>query len=540
MPIRLVPDKNRRRAQPRKRQPTRRTTSQAGGGFSGGGGFGNLVGLLLPLVSKNPKLLLVVIVVGALFYFFGMKGCESTSLPSSDSFEQAPLYNRGTSFDAAMYAETEIYEPLADNRKNPLPERVDLRQYCPTVKNQGQQGSCVAWAAAYAGRTIIEAQRTGQNADDIAFSPSFMYNQIKIKNSNCQGSYIKRAMDNMLNQGAVDFDDFRYTDQDCSVLPSRALMQKAARFKTKGFQRLTNENMGKTYEMLAMKQNLAKGSPVIIGMMVGGSFMQNMLNKPAWIPTQEDYDQRGFGGHAMCVVGYDDYLNGGSFLLMNSWGTNWGKDGFAWVRYSDFRAFNKEAYGIYPMGNIDKDSQTRFSGSFGLEDVERKRNIALRQVRGNYFETAQDLRKSTAGNYDGTKFKIEFTNNIECYTYVLGNNGSQSINLFPYTVKHSPYCGITGTRLFPREESLQPDEIGSKDEFAIVITKKPVDFVELNNFINNSKAYAFQDKIGYALEKMHEDVVEQPNFKIENGLVTFETSAKSKAAVVMLIGVNKK
>ncbi|MGB0933341.1 MAG: C1 family peptidase [Lishizhenia sp.] len=538
MPIRLVPDKNKRRSQPR-RQPTRRTSSQQAGGFSGGG-LGNIIGLLLPLVSKNPKLLLVVVVVGGLFYLFGMKDCGGGLAPSSDGYEESVLFNRGTNFNEEIYAETEIYEPLADNRKNPLPERVDLRKYCPTAKNQGQQGSCVAWAAAYAGRTIIEAQRTGQNPDQIAFSPSFMYNQIKIKNSNCQGSYIKRAMDNMLNQGAVDFQDFRYTDQDCSALPSRSLLQKAAKYKTRGFQRLTEEGRSKTYEMLAMKQNLAKGSPIIIGMMVGGSFMQDMMNKPAWIPSQNDYAQRGFGGHAMCVVGYDDYLNGGSFLLMNSWGTDWGKDGFAWVRYSDFRAFNKEAYGIYPMGNKENVQQTYFSGSFGLEDVEDERNISLRYVEGYYFETVNALRKSTSGKFDGTKFKIEFTNNIECYTYVIGYDGAKSINLFPYTPKHSPYCGITGTRLFPREESLQPDEMGTKDIFAIIITKKPIDFIKLNQKINNSKAYSFEDKIAYGLEEMGERVIDTPNFNVKNGLVAFETRANNDDAILMLIGVNKK
>ena len=539
MPIRLVPDKNKRSSQPR-RKTVRRSSSKNTGGFSGGGGMGNIIGLLLPLVSKNPKLLLIVVVVGGLFYLFGMKGCQdSTSVPSN-GFQESIAFNRGTNFDAEIYAETEIYEPLADNRKNPLPERVDLRKFCPTPKNQGQQGSCVAWAAAYAGRTIIEAQRTGQNPDHIAFSPSFMYNQIKIKNSNCQGSYIKRAMDNMLNQGAVGFDAFEYTDQDCSVLPSRSLIQQAARFKTKGFQRLTNEDMGKTYEMLAMKQNLAKGSPIIIGMMVGGSFMQDMINKPAWIPNESDYAQRGFGGHAMCVVGYDDYLNGGSFLLMNSWGTQWGKDGFTWVRYSDFRAFNKEAYGIYPMGSKEKENKTKFKGSFGLENSENKKNIGLKFVDNFYFETTEYLSKSSLGNFDGSRFKIEFTNNIECYTYVLGYDGANSMNLFPYTPKHSPYCGITGTRLFPREESLQPDEVGTKDVFAIVVTKSPIDFIKFNRAINHSKAYSYEDKIVYALEQMGEVVIENPNFIVKNGRVSFESDAKNNEAVLMLIGVNKK
>src|SRR5690606_37924641 len=123
-----------------------------------------------------------------------------------------------------VYEETEIFEALADNKKNPLPERVSLQKYCPTPVNQGQQGSCVAWASAYAARTILEAQRTGKAPDQIRFSPAFMYNQISIDHSSCQGSYIKYAMDNMMDIGAVPFRDFSYDDRDCNRKPGNDLI----------------------------------------------------------------------------------------------------------------------------------------------------------------------------------------------------------------------------------------------------------------------------------------------------------------------------
>ena len=40
------------------------------------------------------------------------------------------------------------------------------------------------------------------------------------------------------------------------------------------------------------------------------------------------------GGHAYAIVGYDDELS--SFLVLNSWGTKWGKQGFAHLQYNDF------------------------------------------------------------------------------------------------------------------------------------------------------------------------------------------------------------
>ena len=41
------------------------------------------------------------------------------------------------------------------------------------------------------------------------------------------------------------------------------------------------------------------------------------------------------GGHAMLVVGYDDDMN--AFKVVNSWGKEWGNDGFVWIDYKAFK-----------------------------------------------------------------------------------------------------------------------------------------------------------------------------------------------------------
>lgn len=502
-------------------QDYRNKSNRSSGGNSGAG---SLVSSVLPMLLKKPKLLLGLLAVGVVLYFvFGKSLMQQVPMDQLSS-----LFSTGGKFNKEIYENTEIYEPLADNKKNPLPERVSLEKYCPKRLNQGKQGSCVAWAAAYAARTILEAQRTGEDPNSVRFSPSFMYNQISIDHQTCQGSYIKYAMDNMMKVGAVNYNAFRYDDSDCTKKPGSNLMQEASAFKIKGFQRLTEESKGKSHEILAMKQNLAKGSPVIIGMMVGGSFMQNMTGKEMWNPTNSDYNQSGFGGHAMCVVGYDDYKEGGSFLIMNSWGEDWGKKGMCWVRYSDFKEFNREAYGLYPMGDASKTNETVFKGSFGLELNEGKKNIQLKQVRDFYFETVGTIRKTD-------KFKVEFTNNVECYTYIFGEDDDQTVEvLFPYTPKHSPYCGITGTRLFPRDYSMQPNEHGTVDKIAILITKSPIDYEVYNQKINEAKGVNFEEKLKNALNYSSQFISYGASSTID-----FEMDAKRNAEVLFVVGVKK-
>lgn len=503
-----------------------------GGGGNRGGGGGGMIGALLPILlglfGKNPKLLILIVIVGGAFYFL-KGGCNS--LPTSQT--QSGSLATGAKLDAKQFDATEVFEPLSN--VNNLPEKISLLEYAPPRLNQGQQGSCVAWSHAYAAHSIMYNMQTGQKpSQNAAFSPSFLYNQIKL--DGCQGSYIPRAMDKMQNQGSVPFNDFEYNDQDCSTEPSNSLKQKAGAFKIKGFQRLTvgdaNGYESEKIDITAIKQNLAQGAPVTIGMMVGGTFMQEMMGQEVWNPTRDDYEMSGFGGHAMCIIGYDDYKAGGAFQIMNSWGPEWGVNGIGWVKYKDFEYFNKEAYGLYPMGKANdvKFAPNHLQASFGLVDNSTKQIIPLVKQTDMSFKATSVLNKGTS------KFKIQVTNDAECYTYLYGLEADNSIKgLFPYTPKHSPYCGIMGTRIFPKDYSLQPDETGALDYFAIIVSKKPIDFE--NTRAQLSKASGTLEQ---KIKTVFTGKLSNTNFTTSN-VISFNLESNNNSPIVaMIIEVPKK
>lgn len=490
------------------------------GGGGGGGIGGSIIGALLPLLLRNPKLFIPVLLIGgAAWFFLGRSGGGDNSMMSA--------LVKGCSMDERVYDEAEVFEPLADNAKNPLPEAVTLEKYCPTRLDQGQQGSCVAWASAYGARTILEARETGQNPNSVAFSPSFLYNQIALEN--CQGSYIIRAMEKMQKEGAAPFNSFPYDETSCSKEPGAAEKQQAAQFKTKGFNRLSKDGDDYRVNMLAIKQNLAQGAPVVIGMMVGGSFMQDMMGKNFWRPTESDYDMAGFGGHAMSVIGYDDNLEGGSFQLMNSWGENWGNKGLAWVSYKDFDYFCKEAYGLYPMGTAEKQNADKLEVEIALYNTGSKTYLPFKVKDGNLMQTVSPIKK-------GDKFKAEVTNTVECYVYIFGQetDGSSYV-LFPYTKKHSPYCGITGTRQFPKDYSMTADDKGNKDVIAVLVTKQPVDYNIVNSAINKASGATYRDKVNNALRN---DLVQNVRFSSGEG-INFSTPLNEKNAVAVVLEIDK-
>ncbi len=527
MPIRMVDDSE-------NQDDYNEDKDSGGGNFNttgGGGGGGSLLNFL-PLIlglfkgGGSKKIIWLLVIAAAAYFLFNSKSCSGLTNTISK-------FTTGGKLDPNEFKKASVYEGLSDdNGKNPLPEAVSLARYAPNRMNQGKQGSCVAWSSSYAARTILQSVSTRTDPNATAYSPAFLYNNISIDGSDCQGSYIIRAMEFMQQKGAIPYQQFPYDENNCTRQANQALYNSASANKIHGFNRLTDDDGVSSLNFRAIKEHLAKDVPVVIGMMVGGSFMQDMIGQKVWHPSQSDYSMQGFGGHAMCVIGYDDRIEGGAFQIMNSWGPEWGENGIGYVRYGDFRRFVREAYGIDPLPKMGAALNVDFECNIGLMNVNTKQYIPLRTGAGNIFTTTTPIKK-------GTKFKIEFKNALECYTYIFGQetNGSSYV-LFPYKAIHSPYFGVTGYRLFPRKESLQLDSIGNKDFMAIVVSKKQLDYKALNAAISKSTQSTYAGKLNEAIS---DAVISNVKFNSTNtGNIYFKADASEQKSVVgCVVEINK-
>jgi C1A family cysteine protease len=453
----------------------------------------------------------------------------------------------GCNFDKEKYDKVEVFEALAAGSKNALPERVSLLKYAPEVMSQGQQGSCVAWATAYAACTINESVASGINPNQLAFSPSFLYNQVKLPN--CYGSNMENALYTVMKNGLVPFDRFTYDEKDCSKQPSSDLFEEAKDFKIKGFNRLTEASNIYKVKIDAVKQNLAQGAPVLISMTVPESFCKEMWGKSVWRPksSEKNYTFEYFSSinstdydcHAMCAIGYDDNKNGGSFQIMNSWGKDWGDNGFFWISYEDFSKYGIQAFGLFPAEKKNRPvEEPDFSVAFGLIDASTNLNIPLESGKSNIFQTIQPIRKNS-------KFKIEVANSEACYIYVFGQetDGSTYV-LFPYLnegetkSKYSPYCGIVGTRHFPSgKASLKADEIGNRDYIAVVVSKEELDYQDLNERMNRTASSDLASKLNKALGS---EQFKSPKFDKETTNVSFEAkSTENEKLLGIVLAIDK-
>ena len=214
-----------------------------------------------------------------------------------------------------------------------LPERVNLPDYFPAPGAQGMQGSCVGWAVAYGARSYYQGAAQGRKLDRAnAFSPAYVYNQIRSDPSNCDaGSSIVNALNLLSRQGVARLSEFPYAESNCGRIPGNDIKNSAARNAIRGWSAIRKGDIE------GVKGALYRGHPVIVAMMLSPTFDQ--IRGPA---IYADEGSNSTGGHAMVIVGYDDHRR--AFRLLNSWGEGWGDRGFGWVGYRAMAQRGREFY----------------------------------------------------------------------------------------------------------------------------------------------------------------------------------------------------
>ena len=94
-----------------------------------------------------------------------------------------PKHPTGAIFNAANIAKTPQKIKLSTRSFRGMPSSYSLEQFCPTAGDQGDHGTCVAFANGYGVATILYAKTHGLTdkslIDKYAFSATYLYEQIK-------------------------------------------------------------------------------------------------------------------------------------------------------------------------------------------------------------------------------------------------------------------------------------------------------------------------------------------------------------------------
>lgn len=234
-----------------------------------------------------------------------------------------------------------------------LPKKVDLTQYVPKIQSQGRTSSCGGWSSAYYLATmeyaILNGVTNSKELETVVYDPYYTY--LSAMTGNTQEEYDKCGTGTSLSGLSKELKNNGakrramnevYCGDDLSTVHSEG--NSLVNFK--GYNKLCDWGLDWKENTTAICQVLSENHPVLMGMIVPPSFY-DIGSDGIFRPKSSEYVYpwpKNWGGHAMCIVGYDDDKNGGSFKVVNSWGKDWGDDGFLYINYEDFYQFAINAY----------------------------------------------------------------------------------------------------------------------------------------------------------------------------------------------------
>ncbi len=286
-------------------------------------------------------------------------------------------------------------------------------QYCPPVGNQGQYGTCVAWATSYGLKTTLNMidgtwNTSNKNSASYQCSPVDLWHTMRSNYSSevsnqCGGSSFDPAFKAMQTKGVATMYDVPFNNQKmtCDGVSGKGkTSNKISTYRTVAYSADMSSN-GQAYGMTVenIKAHLEKG-PLVIGARLGERFMS--WNSSAVIESDTKDYQGQHAYHAMMLVGFDDSKK--AFRIQNSWGKNdWGDNGMIWVGYNFF--VKQFCFGIWSASN----SSTAASA-------------APRKSTGN--DISVKVISDVEQNMDGERI----------VKYTITNNGANAIDTKDYSI----------------------------------------------------------------------------------------------------------
>ena len=284
-----------------------------------------------------------------------------------------------------------------------LPTRYSLKEFTPNLLYPQALSDCVAHAFGMA-RTVSIAKNlkiTDRTKISLLLtSPWHMYYRLSTSaDQNCSlGLNIEKAAEFALNDGFVMLSNVEYPNYypfSSSTLcksVSRSFYPPSIYDDNSNARKLAFDKVYAIRTIDQLKQALAQGMPVVVGLMIPKSFESCKSSTF----TLSSYDKQNLiYAHAMLVIGYNDLLNGGSLEILNSWGDQWGSSGYTNIKYVDFLALVGAAYACYDAPTYNQENSLEsFSTDVAKEEIAQQTNRVFQQLdeRNNDFNNTNFIR----------------------------------------------------------------------------------------------------------------------------------------------------
>ncbi len=203
-----------------------------------------------------------------------------------------------------------------------LPAKINLKDHCPAVYDQGDLGSCTANAIGAA----FQFGLIKQKSKDFIPSRLFIYYNERVMEHSVNsdsGAMIRDGIKSVNKQGVCPEVMWPYNINQFATEPAEHCYADALKHQVLSYHRVPRT-------LSQMKGCLAKGFPFVFGFSVYESFESEVVAKSGKLDMPKKKEKE-VGGHAVLAVGYDEKSK--RFIVRNSWGKSWGKEGYFTMPY---------------------------------------------------------------------------------------------------------------------------------------------------------------------------------------------------------------
>ncbi|MBI4698401.1 MAG: C1 family peptidase [Nitrospirae bacterium] len=209
-----------------------------------------------------------------------------------------------------------------------IPPKVDWTKKMSPVRDQGDEGTCVGFAATCG---MKEYHEFLDYRKLVTLSPRFLYNEAKKIDGmpRAEGTTIRAAMQALSKKGVCQEKFWPYSPHQTNKAGEGAF-SNAKKFRVMTYARILNLN--------ELRLSLATKGPCVIGVEV---FEEMMKTKTGLVPMPKK-NKSILGGHAICPVGYNDKKK--VIKFKNSWSDAWGQKGYGYLPYTYIERYMMDAW----------------------------------------------------------------------------------------------------------------------------------------------------------------------------------------------------
>ncbi len=218
-----------------------------------------------------------------------------------------------------------------------LPPYVDLRSFAPPVRNQGALGACVAFACTSLREFMVRRQVYHLSQDTRLIHLSPLYNYLKARQlmgdeflGKDSGAYIRNGVKALAKFGCATELEWPYDPARFAEAPPDYAEAWADVFKIWAYSSINT--------LAEMKLALAHGFGFVMAVKIFDNVFNGLFPLPlpgGFLPLPTPSSVL-ISLHALAFYGYrddPDVAGGGYFMFPNSWGREWGLNGWGFLPY---------------------------------------------------------------------------------------------------------------------------------------------------------------------------------------------------------------